>query len=543
MKKPNLVGLAFGTLFYIASLTPSLVPRHWVFQAIVTGIVTALGYGIGSFASYLWRRFSLWEPGSTVKRAAWWALVIGVPIALVFMTIRGVDWQRDLHDLMDMPAPSPWGYVAALPLAIAEAALLVAIGRGIRWLGRRIGGVLARWIPRRVAGVVAIVLVAFLIIGFLDGVVGRVLLSTADDAFRVSDQLVEDGLSPPSSALRSGSAGSLAAWKSLGSEGRKFVVDGPDERVLDDFSRRPTSEPIRVYAGLASEQRVSDRAALVVEELERAGAFDRAVLCVMTTTGTGWIDPEAASALEYLWAGDTALATMQYSYLPSWISFLVDSERAREAGAVLFNAVYERWAALPENDRPRLLVFGESLGAYGSEAAFSGTADLRNRTDGALWVGPPNFSELWSAFTERRDPGSPERLPVYDGGATVRFAAAPGDLAQPAAPWYKPRVVYLQHASDPIVWWSPRLIARRPAWLVEEPGTDVLPDVAWYPLVTFWQVTADMAGADRVPPGHAHEYAGLFADAWAAIARPPRWSREDTARLRSQLMKDAGAGG
>src|SRR5690606_11212588 len=129
-------------------------------------------------------------------------------------------------------------------------------------------------------------------------------------------------------------------------------------------------------------------------------------------------------------------AAMQYSYLPSWLSFLVDSSRAREAGAELFNAVHERWAALPEDDRPRLLVFGESLGADGAEAAFSGVADIRNRTDGVLWVGPPRFSELWSTFVERRDPGSPEHLPVYDGGATVRFAARPEDLEHPDAPWY-----------------------------------------------------------------------------------------------------------
>jgi hypothetical protein len=183
--------------------------------------------------------------------------------------------------------------------------------------------------------------------------------------------------------------------------------------------------------------------------------------CV-TTTGTGWINPVAASALELLWDGDTALAGYQYSYLPSWLSFLVDAGRAREAGAELFNAVHERWSELPEDDRPLLLVFGESLGADGAEAAFSGIADVRNRADGMLLVGPPNSSELWRTFTERRDPGALEHLPIYDGGATVRFASDPVHLTVPEAPWYHPRVVYLQHASDPIVWWSPGLTLREP---------------------------------------------------------------------------------
>ncbi|MDQ4028748.1 MAG: alpha/beta-hydrolase family protein [Actinomycetota bacterium] len=45
-------------------------------------------------------------------------------------------------------------------------------------------------------------------------------------------------------------------------------------------------------------------------------------------------------------------------------------------------------------------------------------------------------------------------------------------------------------------------------------GGGVMPEARWYPVVTFWQLTADMAGAARVPPGHAHEYESLFADAW-----------------------------
>jgi len=36
------------------------------------------------------------------------------------------------------------------------------------------------------------------------------------------------------------------------------------------------------------------------------------------------------------------------------------------------------------------------------------------------------------------------------------------DLRRPAAPWTVPRLVYLQHASDPIVWWSPELLVRKP---------------------------------------------------------------------------------
>lgn len=77
-----------------------------------------------------------------------------------------------------------------------------------------------------------------------------------------------------------------------------------------------------------------------------------------TTTGTGWINEAEASSLEYMYNGNTAIVSMQYSFLPSWISFLVDQENARQAGQALFEAVDALVRALPEADRPKLVVFG-----------------------------------------------------------------------------------------------------------------------------------------------------------------------------------------
>src|SRR5205807_1983064 len=123
--------------------------------------------------------------------------------------------------------------------------------------------------------------------------------------------------------------------------------------------------------------------------------------------------------------------------------------------------------------RPRLVVFGESLGAFGGSAAFSDIADLLARTDGALFAGPPNSTELWRTLTNERAAGSPERLPIYGDGQTVRFAASGSDLRPADGSLRAPRIVFLQHASDPIVWWSPKLIWREPDWLREPRGPDV----------------------------------------------------------------------
>src|SRR5207342_1500759 len=141
---------------------------------------------------------------------------------------------------------------------------------------------------------------------------------------------------------------------------------------------------------------------------------------------------------------------MQYSYLPSWLSFLVDQSKARAAGRDLFDAVYERWSALPAGSRPKLYVAGESLGSVAGQTAFSGEYDLRNRTAGTVFAGPPNFNTLFGDFSDNRDAGSPEVQPVYKDGRTVRFTNDAAAGIPPAGqPWDGSRVLYLMHPSDP----------------------------------------------------------------------------------------------
>src|SRR5436190_16188818 len=151
-------------------------------------------------------------------------------------------------------------------------------------------------------------------------------------------------------------------------------------------------EPIRAYAGLASASDGQSRAALAVRDLQRAGGFGRKDLLVVTTTGSGWVDPALVDSFEYLSGGDCATVAIQYSYLPSWISYLVDQSKAREAGRALFDAVYGAWTKLPQDQRPRLYVAGESLGSFGGETAFSGEQSIANLTAGTLFAGPPNFN-------------------------------------------------------------------------------------------------------------------------------------------------------
>lgn len=451
----------------------------------------------------------------------------------------GAHWQEESHRLAGTESTSVAYVLVTPPVALLVAAAMIGLARGARAATRKVIGLLERRLQpsaARVIGVLLVVLVAWTVIS--DGV-GDAALRSLDATFAVRDMSTPAGVARPTSDLRSGSDASLVDWDDLGREGRVFVGGGPTAADIAALTQRPASEPIRSYAGLNSADSVEDRAALAVDDLERAGGFDRGHLLVVTTTGTGWVEPSAASGFEYVTGGDSAIVGMQYSHLASWLSFLVDSARAREAGRALFDAIYGRWLTLPPDERPELYVFGESLGSFGAETAFSGEYDLANRTSGALFVGPPSFNPLYGEFTDERATTSPAIEPVFNDGRIVRFTTdADADRPSPAgSPWTGPRVLYLQHASDPVTWWSPDLALTRPDWLEEEPGDDVPGNMIWIPLVSFLQVSADLAAAFSTQPAHGHNFSGEHAAAWVTIIRPEGWTRELTQRLRLELRR------
>jgi uncharacterized membrane protein len=296
--------------------------------------------------------------------------------------------------------------------------------------------------------------------------------------------------------------------------------------------------PVRVYVGLNAAEEVADRARLALDELIRVGGFERSVLVVAVPTGTGWMDPEATDTLEYLHAGDTAIVAVQYSYLTSWISLLVEPGYGSETGRALFREVYRHWTSLPRDDRPRLYLHGLSLGAFSSEQSFQLHEVIADPFNGAVWSGPPFSSPVWRAATVNRNPGSPEWLPIYGDSSIVRFTLQENALDIPDATWGPMRLVFVQHASDPITFFSPGSLYRKPDWMKAPVGPDVSPELHWFPLVTFLQLALDMAIGLAVPIGYGHFFApGPYIDAWIAVTEPPGWTASAVERLKAHFAE------
>lgn len=531
----DLPGLWVALIFALLSFTPSLLPRTPEFQGLLVGINAAIGYGFGVLGAWIWREFADRER-INIKPWSWRRFAITACVTSVIALVVGERWQRQLRDLIGVEHGSYFGLLRIPIIAVLMFIFLIAIARTLRAIYRRLAAWLSTKMGARAARATGLIALTLAVALIASGVVWDAVVRSSDASFAVRDLATPGRVTEPTTPLRSGSPASLIAWEDLGREGRVFTGRGPTAAEISEWSGEEAMEPIRTYAGTAAAESTEERADLVVQDLIRAGGFERSKLLIVTTTGTGWVEPSSVTSFEYINGGDVATVSMQYSHLPSVLAVLVDQDRARVAGRQLFDAVYSHWLTLPADDRPELYSFGESLGSFGGEAAFSGEFDMGNRLSGALYVGPTNFNVLYREFVDERSAGSPEVQPIYRDGRTIRFTTRPRDGIPPGTEWNGTRVLYMQHPSDPITWWSPSLIFNRPDWLEEERGRDILPQMRWVPFVTFWQVSADLPLSFSTPPEHGHVFTGEHVDGWAAILEPEGWSEEKAASLREIIL-------
>jgi uncharacterized membrane protein len=532
----SVTGLILGTLLFAASLTPSLLPRTYVTQGLLSGVAMACGYGLGVLLSALWFWLELPEPKDRVQLALK-AVAGGLSgvVVLVFLW-RTAEWQNSIRTLMHLPpieTAHPF-YVGLIALAVFL--LLFALGRLFAFLVRLFASTSRRAAPRRLSYLIGTALAAILFWTLADGLLVRFVLHTADSSFRRLDQVIEPDTAEPSNPLKSGSQASLVRWNELGRMGRSFVASGPSAADISSFTGKPSLEPLRVYAGLNAADTPDARAKIALDELIRVGGFERSTLLIVMPTGTGWVDPEGIDTVEYLHHGDIASVAIQYSYLASWLSLLAEPDYGAEAARALFHAIYSHWTSLPKESRPKLYLYGLSLGTLSSEQSAELFEVIGDPYQGALWAGPPFPSRIWRKMTADRDPGTPAWLPRFRDGSYVRFTSQRNALPEAGDHWGPMRIVYLQYASDPIVFYDPYSFYRQPDWMAVPRGPDVSPDFQWYPVVTFLQLTLDMAMATTTPMGLGHVYAGEhYIDPWIAVTDVTDWSAADVARLKEKF--------
>ena len=350
---------------------------------------------------------------------------------------------------------------------------------------------------------------------------------------------------PPASPLVSTGHGSLVDPRGVGREGARYVgtaSTGDDVRFIT--GAEPIAEPIRVFVGLDAGASVQQRVDLAMAELRRTGAFDRSHLVIQAPAGTGYANATPVDVVELLSRGDCASVAVGYGLLPSFLS-LNRVDLARHTQQALIEAIAaecdrrsERSERSGRSGRPRLLLYGESLGAKVQQAALgAGVADLdRLGIDAALWVGTPggvDYDDVHRAF---------------DSVAVT--LDRPEQMDQVLRERPTPRVWFLEHDGDPVVRFRADLAHTRPRWLAPAQGRGVPPDMQWRIGVTWAQVLVDTLYATDMSPGdfrsQGHDYrADLGAVVTEAFGLTPvdvqdDWVERREIRLRELEVRRAG---
>lgn len=322
------------------------------------------------------------------------------------------------------------------------------------------------------------------------------------------DDIVEPAYpEPPTSAFVTSGPNSVVPFDTIGKEGRRFVLMALSADEISAVMGEPAIEPIRIVGGYEAAEHTEDRARLCLAELESLGAFDRSLICIASPTGVGYVSYTFAESLEYLTRGDCATVIPQYALVPSAMA-LFDTHDGVALQRRVLELTRDRIAQLPPENRPKLVQFGESLGAQVAlDVAYPMGSNEFDELglDAGLYLGVPFRSTAWNSWWNARSSFDPQRQMTLASDSDVlaeRFAN----------PERRRRHVMVVHDDDPVNRFSYRLVVKQPWWM-GPPATrppKVPRETIWRPVTTFVLTVIDLLNGMDFKPGEfvrrGHDY-------------------------------------
>lgn len=351
-------------------------------------------------------------------------------------------------------------------------------------------------------------------LGGLVGGIGWFMHRTYRKIEHGADEFEEAVTAPPVSPLVSGSAESVVPWNTLSVQGRRHIADTRSAEDIEAVMGEWAQDPIRLFVGLDSAETDQERVDLALAELRRTNAYNREFLVVISPTGTGYVNYVFSQSVEYFSRGNCASITIQYSKRPSPLS-LDRVPEGRHQYRMLLNGIRRDLKSRPADQRPKIILFGESLGAWTSQDAF-----MHEGTDGfealgihrALWIGSPAGSK-WKQevlYGERLNADT-EQIGVFNDFG--EFLVLSDESRE------RLKYVMITHYNDPVARFGTSLLVQAPDWLASDRSkrpSSIPKTTRWRTPTTFVQTLIDMKNALKPIPGQfvatGHDYRGDLGD-------------------------------
>ncbi len=318
------------------------------------------------------------------------------------------------------------------------------------------------------------------------------------------DDVVEPAYTEaPSSPYVSAGPASEVRFADIGKEGRRFVLMALTAADITSVMGEPSREPVRVVAGYASSRDVTERARIAVRDLVALGGLERSLIVVAAPTGVGYVNYVAAEAIEYLARGDCAIVVPQYALVPSALA-LGQTRAGERLQRLVLAGITEHLSKIPAARRPRVVQFGESLGAEVALDVAGGGGPQTFAAMGivaGLYLGVPFRSALWERW---RDDGA-----AVDPQGRLVLVAEPNEIPPGDATG---RHIMVVHHDDPVNKFSYQMAVQQPWWLGEPHSRPPLVprETAFRPLTTFVLTVVDLKNGMNAQPGafrrRGHDY-------------------------------------
>ena len=340
------------------------------------------------------------------------------------------------------------------------------------------------------------------------GIAGTGAFVVAKRRIERGDDIVEPAYpEPPTSSQVTAGPGSTVAFDTIGKEGRRFVLMALTAGEISAVMNEPAQDPIRIVGGYEAAPTTEERAQVCFREMESIGAFDRSLICIASPTGVGYVSYTFVESLEYLTRGDCATVIPQYALVPSAMALFDTADGVALQRRVL-ELARDRIAQLPPDRRPKLVQFGESLGAQVAlDVAYpAGAAEFDELgLDAGLYLGVPFRSASWNSWWNARNLFDPQERLLLVADSEV-LSEREADLPT------TPKHVMVVHDDDPVNKFSYRLVVR-PPWWMGPPKTrppKVPRETIWRPVTTFVLTIIDLLNGMDFKPGEfirkGHDY-------------------------------------